>query len=127
MLVSSGANQFMEGVSTITSIGETSARVHMNENSDEPAMSYRRIGRRWSASRRGVDTGALAGQNVSVRASGSGPAPGSGVGEPRKPRVAKSPMPNRSDEEVSSAKPTTRKARDTMVNVQTRVSRHIYA
>lgn len=95
----------MEGVSTITSIGEMSARVHMKDNSDEPT-SYRRIGsdRNWSVSRRPVDTGASAGQSGLVRTPG-----------PWESSEAKLPMPDRLDVEVSSAEPIVGKARDTIV------------
>lgn len=109
-LVSSGANQFLEGVSNITALAETSARVHMTDNDDEP-MSFRRIasGSLWSASRRRLDSGASVRQSSSMRA----PGPRGAGGEPGGVSETKIPMSDILDEEVSSVEPMAGKAQDT--------------
>lgn len=86
-------------------MGDSSARVHMNDNSSDEHKSYRRIasGRRWSISRRRADTGAS--PTLSMRASGAGWAPGSGAGEIGDSFATKLTMPDVLDEEVRSPEP----------------------
>lgn len=103
--VSSGANLFVEGVTSMAGMADTSARVHMKESSDEPT-SFRRIASslRWSVSlRRPGDTAASATQSGSVRPPGS--APGTREGDRGESSETKLPMTDVLDEEVSSAVP----------------------